>query len=100
MSFKAIDAGPRAPAASRPARLRDTFTLKLHSLAVRLDLAPQDFGDAGPTDLTDARAVRREWLRQIRMWAAYNPEDVFALKAGVTASFMVFAAVVIAVAAI
>lgn len=81
MFRKAVtEAGPRA--GSLPGRLLDAATLKLHALAVRLDEVPPEFGDAIPVDQTDPRALRREWLRQARLWATYNPEDVFALKAG------------------
>jgi hypothetical protein len=83
VSFKAaIDAGAGAPLVRACGRLFDTLTVKLHAAAERLDALPQEFGDTVPVDTTDPVALRREWLRQLRMWASYNPEDVFALKAG------------------
>lgn len=80
MAVKAAT-GVEAPPARLHTRLIDGLTLKAHALAVRFDLAPAEFGDADPVDDTDPAALRREWLRQLRMWASYNPEDVFALKA-------------------
>lgn len=75
--------------ASRPAaggRLRlaaESLILWLHRKADRWDLIPSEFGEEAPVDQSDAGAVAREWLRQLRLWAAYNPEEVLALKAGV-----------------
>jgi hypothetical protein len=59
--------------------------LWLHRQADRLDLIPSEFGDGRPVDLQDPRAVVGEWRRQLRLWAAYNPEEVLALKAGAVA---------------
>jgi hypothetical protein len=56
--------------------------LQVHRLAERLDLTPLEFGRAEPVDESDASAVFGEWLRLIRLWADYSPEQVFALKAG------------------
>jgi hypothetical protein len=33
-------------------------------------------------DAADPDAVTAEWMRCLRSWAGYNPEEVFALKAG------------------
>jgi len=63
-------------------RLVDAATLRAHDLAVRFDQLPPAFGDEGPVDEADAGAVRREWLRQLRLWAGSSPEEVFAIKAG------------------
>jgi hypothetical protein len=54
----------------------------LHAQAERMDLTPTEFGDEGPVDRGDARSLVREWLRQARLWAGYNPEQLLALKAG------------------
>lgn len=100
----ALDAGVAASASSSlgsiPRRIFDTATLKLHALAVRLDEVPQEFGDAEPVDTSNPTALRREWLRQLKMWASYNPEDVFALKAGAVAGVVVLAGVLVVVAAV
>ena len=63
-------------------RLGDQGSLALHRLADRFDLVPPEFGRETPVDESDARSVRVEWLRYLRLWAAYNPEEVFALKVG------------------
>lgn len=59
--------------------------LWLHRQADRLDLVPGEFGDETPVDPGDPWAVAGEWRRQLRLWAAYNPEEVLALKAGAAA---------------
>lgn len=71
--------------ANRLRRLGANVVLWLHHEAERRDLVPCEFGDGEELDLADARAVAREWRRQLRLWAAYNPEEVLALKAGATA---------------
>lgn len=63
-------------------RLGDAIVLAGHRLATAVDAAPAEFGAESPVDETDARAVRREWIRCLRLWASYNPEEVFALKVG------------------
>jgi hypothetical protein len=63
-------------------RVLDGLVLRAHGLAVRLDRVPEGFGDDAPVNEADAGAVRREWLRLLRQWADYSPEEVFALKAG------------------
>lgn len=67
------------------ARLRrnmDRLVLWAHRRLDRLDLVPDEFGKESPVDETDADAVRAEWRRQLELWIAYNPEEVFALKIG------------------
>jgi len=54
--------------------------LGAHALAVKLDRLPEEFGRETPVDESDPKAVAREWLRQLRLWVAYNPEEVFAIK--------------------
>jgi hypothetical protein len=58
------------------------LTLRAHRLADRLDIVPDEFGKAEPVDEADASTVAAEWLRCLRLWASYNPEEVFALKIG------------------
>lgn len=66
---------------ARP-RLRDRAILWAHREAERRDRIPAEFGAASPVDTSDADAVLREWIRQARLWADYNPEEMLALKAG------------------
>ena len=54
----------------------------MHQLADRFDLIPTEFGRDAPVDESDARSVRAEWVRHLKLWAAYNPEEIFALKVG------------------
>ena len=35
-----------------------------------------------PPGETDYFRLRAEWLRYLRLWSGYNPEEVFALKVG------------------
>jgi hypothetical protein len=63
-------------------RAGDGLALAAHRLADRLDLVPSEFGRDSLVDETDARRVRAEWLRCLRLWSAYNPEEVFALQVG------------------
>ena len=78
MSRQALSEAP----ARRRAGLFDHLVLWAHGVAVRRDWLPSEFGDAGAVDEPDASAVRREWLRHLRMWADSSPEQVFAIKAG------------------
>lgn len=80
-------------------RLADAATLRAHRLAVRLDWAPDGFGDEAPVDETDARAVRREWRRQLEAWAGYNPEQLFAIKVGGVVLALAVAGLLLVVAA-
>jgi len=57
----------------------------LHEQADRMDLVPPEFGDDKPVDRADAGSLLKEWLRQARLWAAYNPEQVLGLKVGAAA---------------
>lgn len=79
-------AQPRATLQARFAglveRALDIAVLRGHALAVRLDRLPGGFGDEAAVDEADPKALRLEWLRQFHLWADYNPEEVFALKAG------------------
>lgn len=61
---------------------RDRLVLAAHRTADRFDLVPPEFGRETPVDESDAKSVRREWWRYLRLWSAYNPEEVFALKVG------------------
>lgn len=63
-------------------RLGDRIVLGAHRLADRFDLVPPEFGRDAPVDQSDGRSVRIEWLRHFKLWAAYNPEEIFALKVG------------------
>jgi hypothetical protein len=68
--------------AALPGHARDAAVLFGHRLAARLDLIPPEFGSETPLDETDPKAVLAEWLRYLRLWAGYNPEELFALKVG------------------
>ncbi|MFC3070069.1 hypothetical protein [Phenylobacterium soli] len=74
--------------------------LWIHRQADRLDLIPSEFGDETPVDREDAGSVAREWLRQAKLWAAYNPEQMLALKAGAAALGGALLVLVLIVAAI
>ncbi|MDB5444607.1 MAG: hypothetical protein JWP73_2983 [Phenylobacterium sp.] len=67
----------------RPAGER--LMLWLHRQAERLDLVPTEFGAETSVDREDAGSLATEWLRQARLWAGYNPEQMLALKAGAVA---------------
>lgn len=77
-----VGQGLRARIARTALRLRDKLVLALHGLALRLDLVPPEFGREAPVDESDAREVIAEWVRYGKLWAGYNPEEVFALKVG------------------
>lgn len=81
-------------------RLAERLILWLHRQADRLDLIPAEFGDETPVDHADAGSLAREWLRQARLWASYNPEEMLALKAGAVALGAALLGLVILVAAI
>jgi hypothetical protein len=57
----------------------------LHQQADRMDLVPPEFGDEKPVDRADAGSLLKEWVRQARLWAGYNPEQVLGLKVGAVA---------------
>lgn len=73
---------PAAVVASPKPRAWDGTALRLHRLADRFDLLPPAFGEQAEIDEADARAVTSEWVRCLRLWADYSPEQVFALKVG------------------
>jgi hypothetical protein len=75
-------AGLVGMARSALGRTGDRMALAAHRLADKLDIVPSEFGREGPVDEADARSVRAEWLRHLKLWSAYNPEEVFALKVG------------------
>jgi hypothetical protein len=81
-----LQAPPEPPAERKRGngvrRRIEQAVLWLHAQAERMDLVPSEFGDGEPVDHSDAGSVVREWIRQARLWAAYNPEQVLALKAG------------------
>jgi hypothetical protein len=72
----------------------------LHALADRMDLVPAEFADDPSVDRSDARSLLREWRRQARLWASYNPEEMLALKAGAVALGLALVVLVALVAAI
>lgn len=79
---------PPAEAPRKPARLRragEDAVLWLHRQADRMDLVPPEFGQEAEVDDHDAGSLLREWTRQAKLWAAYNPEEMLALKAGAVA---------------
>jgi hypothetical protein len=63
-------------------RLRDSAILQCHRLADRFELLPPEFGERAQVDEGDPDAVLAEWVRCVRQWADYSPEQVFALKVG------------------
>jgi hypothetical protein len=81
-------------------RTLDIAVVRAHALALRLDRVPEGFGDEIAVDETDPKALRREWLRQLRQWADYSPEEVFALKAGALMLGAVLVGLLIVVAVI
>jgi hypothetical protein len=54
----------------------------LHKQADKMDLVPTEFGQEEPVDEADAGSLLKEWMRQAKLWASYNPEEMLALKAG------------------
>lgn len=80
---------PEAPPGHKrdnPIRQAGEMTIVwLHEQADRMDLVPTEFGGEAPVDRGDAGSLLKEWLRQARLWAAYSPEQVLALKAGAVA---------------
>ena len=91
------------PSAAKPDRLRqvgETTVVWLHRQADRLDLVPPEFGQDAAVDPADGGSLFREWVRQARMWASYNPEQMLALKAGTVALGVALLVLVILVGAI
>jgi hypothetical protein len=74
--------------------------LWLHRQADRMDLVPPDFGEERPVDRDNAESLVKEWIRQARLWAGYNPEQVLALKAGAVALGVALMVLIILVGAI
>ena len=87
------DVDLEAPSATREGlrhegRLRRAgagLVIWLHRQAQRRDLIPTEFGERAPVDENDAGSLLREWARQAKLWADYNPEEMLALKAGTVA---------------
>jgi len=84
MSETSSSTQPRSQGALRAPRrpLLHRLALWLHGQAERFDLVPTEYGQEVQVDPADARSVAAEWLRQGKLWAAYNPEQVLALKVG------------------
>lgn len=59
--------------------------LWLHRQADRMDLVPPEFGQEAEVDRESAGSLVKEWIRQAKLWAGYNPEEMLALKAGAVA---------------
>jgi hypothetical protein len=96
-----LDLPTPAPArAGRVRRLAGAAVLWSHRMAERFDLVPTEFGEDRSIDPRDAGAVVREWLRQLRLWAAYNPEELLALKAGAVALGLALAILIALVGAL
>jgi hypothetical protein len=109
-----MDSSPDTDLQQRPAassiaasRLRERLrraggdaVLRLHRQAERMDLVPPEFGQETEVDDTDAGSLAREWLRQARLWAGYNPEEMLALKAGAVALGIALLLLIVLVGAI
>lgn len=87
-------------AAERLKRASEGAVVWLHRQADRMDLVPPEFGDEAPVDANDAGSLLREWLRQVKLWAAYSPEQVLAIKIGAAALAAALVVLVILVGAI
>jgi hypothetical protein len=74
--------------------------LWLHRRVERMDLVPGEFGRDAEVDQTDAGSLAREWLRQAKLWAGYNPEEMLALKAGALALGVALLLLIVLVGAI
>jgi hypothetical protein len=79
-------------------KLAGELVLRLHRQLARRDLVPDEFGSGPPVDAEDPASVLAEWLRQLRLWTAYNPEEVFAIKAGALALTLLLVGIVAGVA--
>ncbi|HEV2531613.1 hypothetical protein [Phenylobacterium sp.] len=90
--------GPRREGWLR--RAGDGLVVWLHRQAQRRDLVPAEFGDRDPVDEADATSLMREWTRQARLWADYNPEQMLAMKAGTAALGVALLALVVLIGAI
>jgi len=78
----------------------ERLVLWLHRRAERMDLVPPEFGQEAEVDETDAGSLAREWLRQAKLWAGYNPEEMLALKAGAVALGVALLVLIVLVGAI
>lgn len=88
---------------AKPRHLRqagEKAVLWLHRYADRMDLVPPEFGQEAQVDHADGGSLLREWVRQGRLWAAYNPEQMLALKAGAVALGIALLTLVILIGAI
>ena len=92
--------GLRRTAARRLRRMTGEAVLWLHRQADRFDLIPSEFGRESEVVEGDARSIAREWWRQARLWAAYNPEEMFALKAGAVALGLALVILIVLVGAV
>ena len=93
-------AGPRSSVercAAWAGRACRVLILRAHALAERLDLAPPEFGRGRSLRMTDAEQVVGEWLRQLRRWAAFYPEEAFAWKIGAAVLALALTGLVLAV---
>jgi hypothetical protein len=91
---------PTRTPADRLKRASETAVVWLHRQADRMDLVPPEFGEETAVDTSDARSLLREWLRLAKLWAAYSPEQVLAIKTGAVALAVALIALVILVGAI
>lgn len=91
---------PKTRAVDRLKHAGERAVVWLHRHAERLDLLPAEFGDETPVDAEDAGSLLREWLRQVKLWAAYSPEQVLALKIGAGALALALVALIVLVGAI
>lgn len=71
-----------------------------HRQADRFDLIPSDFGKETEVDPADAGSLAREWGRQLKLWMAYNPEEMLAIKAGAVALGVALIVLVVIVGAV
>jgi len=94
------DAKPRRTRQERLRQAGETAVLWLHRQADRMDLVPPEFGQDAQVDEADGGSLLKEWIRQARLWAAYNPEQMLALKAGAVALGIALLVLVVLVGAI
>lgn len=83
MSAPVADPGVQPRPRGRLRKLSDRVVVWLHRQAERADLVPAEFAAGREIDAADAEALRDEWVRQLRLWADHNPEELLAWKAGV-----------------
>lgn len=68
--------------------------LRAHAWAEASDLVPDDYGGGAEIARHDAEVIAREWRRQLRRWAVFNPEEALAWKVGAAALGTVLLALV------